>query len=80
MSSVLSDPRIDELVQPAIAGTYIDLTQLPKELRPVVKQEVTRALRRYAGRVNRDPRQEVADFVQDVFTMLLANDLHVLRS
>ncbi|PRQ06678.1 RNA polymerase sigma factor SigD [Enhygromyxa salina] len=51
-----------------------------RRLLPVLQAEVGYALIRDARSEGRDPRQEVRDFVQEVFISLLADDGRVLRS
>lgn len=56
------------------------LAELMEELRPSVRREVTSSLRQHALQAGRDANLEVADFVQEVFLDLLADDARVLRS
>ncbi len=53
---------------------------LVQRLLPVVQTEVGYALLRGARIESRDPRQEVKDFVQEVFVSLLAKDGKTLRA
>jgi RNA polymerase sigma factor (sigma-70 family) len=53
---------------------------LVSRLLPVVQTEVGYALLRGARVESRDPRQEIRDFVQDVFVSLLAKDGKTLRA
>lgn len=53
---------------------------LVSRLLPVVQTEVGFALLRGARVESRDPRQEVRDFVQEVFVSLLAKDGKTLRA
>lgn len=53
---------------------------LVERLLPVIQAEVGYALLRRAGVEGRDPRQEVRDFVQEVFIQLLSRDGRALRA
>lgn len=56
------------------------IAELMEELRPSVQREVASSLRQHALQAGRDANLEVADFVQEVFIGLLADDARVLRS
>ena len=69
----------DEL-QATLIGDQPRLANLMDELRPSVQREVASSLRLHAQQAGRDAHQEVADFVQEVFIGLLADDARVLRT
>jgi RNA polymerase sigma-70 factor (ECF subfamily) len=64
----------------ALDGDRQAMTTLVQRLLPVVQTEVGFVLLRGARVESRDPRQEVRDFVQEVFLSLLADRGKVLRS
>ena len=64
----------------ALDGDRQALQALVEHLIPVVQAEVGYALMRGATIESRDPRQEVRDFVQEIFVALLAKQGKVLRS
>lgn len=74
---VVDDPR---QVVAALEGDRQALAGLVEGLLPVVQAEVGYALLREARSECRDPRQEIRDFVQEVFIALLADRGKVLRS
>ena len=67
-------------IDSALSGDRAGMQQLVKRLLPVVQAEVGFALMRGAAIESRDARQEVRDFVQEVFVQLLAKEGKVLRS
>lgn len=64
----------------ALDGDRRSMEQLVQRLLPVIQTEVGFALLRGARIEGRDPREEVRDFVQEVFVQLLAKQGKVLRS
>ena len=64
----------------ALDGDRRSMDQLVQRLLPVVQAEVGFALMRGARVEGRDPREEIRDFVQEVFVQLLAKQGKVLRS
>ncbi|MCA9637663.1 MAG: sigma-70 family RNA polymerase sigma factor [Myxococcales bacterium] len=66
-------------VRRALEGDRAALTQLCRELLPVIKVEVGVALMRWARSTRRDPRQDVDDFSQNVLLHLLADGGKLLR-
>lgn len=69
------------LVRRAVGGDADALRALVHLLRPVVQTEVAWSLQRFAPRGRgRDPRQETADLVQEVFLALLENDARILSA
>ena len=69
-----------EQIDSALSGDRAGMQRLVEGLLPVVQTEVGYALMRGAAIESRDPRQEVRDFVQEVFVQLLAKQGKVLRS
>jgi RNA polymerase sigma-70 factor (ECF subfamily) len=69
-----------EDLQAALVGDQAGIADLIFDLRSSVQREVASSLRRHAGQAGRDANQEVADFVQEVFVGLLADDARVLRA
>ena len=69
------------LVEGALAGDAHAMRELVSFLRPFVQAEVAWTLRRFApkGR-NRDPRQETADMVQEVFLALFDHRGRILSA
>ena len=67
-------------IESALAGDRAGMQALVKRLLPIIQAEVGFALMRGAAIESRDPRQEVRDFVQEVFVQLLAKEGKVLRS
>ncbi len=69
------------LVNGAVAGDPKALSRLIDLLTPLVQVRVARILlRRSAGNAQHDIRQDVEDFVQEVFIQLFADGAKVLRS
>lgn len=68
------------LIRDAIAGDPKAMRALVELLTPVIQTEVSFAIRRRAIPARRDGRQDVADFVQEVFLELLANNGRTLLS
>src|SRR5215208_3506308 len=70
------------LVRDALAGDQTALTRLVAVLTPIIQARVARTLlaRRSQCAGDRNVRQEVEDFTQDIFLSLFARDAHVLRS
>lgn len=66
-------------IRRACKGERRALATLVDTLLPVIKVEVAIALRRKASVQDRDARQEVDDFVQDVMVYLLVDEGRVLR-
>ncbi len=64
----------------ALEGDRQAMQALVQRVLPVVQTEVGYALLRGARAPSRDPRQEVRDFVQEVFVSLLAKDGKTLRA
>jgi RNA polymerase sigma factor (sigma-70 family) len=64
----------------ALDGDRRAMQALVSRLLPVVQSEVGFVLLRGARVESRDPRQEVRDFVQEVFVALLAKDGRTLRA
>lgn len=64
----------------ALEGDRHAMQALVSRLMPVVQTEVGFALLRGARVESRDPRQEIRDFVQEVFVSLLAKDGRTLRA
>ncbi|MFV8755249.1 RNA polymerase sigma factor [Nannocystaceae bacterium ST9] len=64
----------------ALGGDREAMQALVERLMPVVQAEVGHALLRGARVDSRDPRQEIADFVQEVFVLLLGGGGKTLRS
>lgn len=81
MGLVVQAHRERALVEGALAGDAAHMRELVALLRPFVQVEVAWTLRRFApaGR-NRDPRQETADMVQEVFLALFDRDGRILRA
>ena len=70
-----------EELERALEGHGPTLQQLIDALTPVIQARVARVLlRRSSGAGNRDVRQEVEDFCQEVFVSLFAEGGRVLRS
>lgn len=70
-----------EELERALEGHGPTLRQLIDALTPVIQVRVARVLlRRSSGAGNRDVRQEVEDFCQEVFVSLFADSGRVLRS
>lgn len=63
----------------ALAGDRASMRVLIARLQPLIHAEVAAALARHARSHVADPRQEVRDFVQDIFLHLLAHDARTLR-
>ncbi|MFO7568106.1 MAG: hypothetical protein R6X02_36030 [Enhygromyxa sp.] len=86
----MHDPRCDRAdedrrlspqdVARALDGDRRAMQALVSRLLPVVQTEVGYALLRGARVESRDPRQEVRDFVQEVFVVLLAKGGKTLRA
>jgi RNA polymerase sigma-70 factor (ECF subfamily) len=79
----LNDLRpVPELLSAALAGDAASVRGLIQLLSPVVHARVARALTRSGSgrKQGRDLRQDVEDFVQEVFTALFADGARVLRS
>src|SRR5690348_16540813 len=77
------DPRENaNLVAEALRGDPLALRSLIDRLLPVVQHRVARALHRAgaASRQNRDLRQEVEDFTQEVLAALFEDHARRLRS
>ena len=68
------------LIRDAIAGDSRAMRALVELLSPVIQTEVSFAIRRRAIPARRDGRQDIADFVQEVFLELLANEGRTLLS
>lgn len=66
-------------IQRACSGDRAALEQLIEELKPVIRVEVTIAVRRRASANVRDGHQEIDDLVHDVLLHLLERGGHVLR-
>ncbi|KIG15292.1 hypothetical protein DB30_05719 [Enhygromyxa salina] len=64
----------------ALDGDRPAMQTLVERLLPIVQAEVGYALARGARAESRDARQEIADFVQEVFVGLLERDGKVLRT
>lgn len=69
-----------DLVREAIAGSRPAFGEIVAELTPVIHARVARLLVRYRGDASWDPRQEVRDFVQQVFVALFEDDARVFRT
>lgn len=71
-----------QLLQAALAGEGEATRALVEHLAPIVHARVARSLLRSppGRRQNRDLRQEIEDFVQEVFAALLAKRARLLRS
>lgn len=69
-----------EQVARALDGDREAMQALVQHLLPVVQTEVGYSLLRGARVESRDPRQEVRDFVQEVFVSLLSDRGKVLRT
>lgn len=67
------------LVRRAIDNDPAALAQLVERLTPVIHLRVARVLR-LRVRHRRSSRQEVEDFVQEIFTFILSDDRRALRS
>ncbi len=67
-------------IERALGGDRQAKNALVAYLEPVIQIEVGRALRPAARLDGRNWRQEMLDLVQDVFVVLFADDLKVLRS
>jgi RNA polymerase sigma factor (sigma-70 family) len=81
--AAVNEPRPgSELLSGALAGDAAATRGLIELLGPVVHARVVRALLRSGSgrKQGRDLRQEIEDFVQEVFTALLADRGRVLRS
>lgn len=80
-SNATLDPSNIALVRRAIEGDAAAMRALVRVLRPAVQAEVAWTLQRFAphGR-GRDPRQELADMVQEVFLSFIENDGRILRA
>ncbi len=63
----------------ALDGEEPALTELVKNLRPVVHARVARRLLRYSGASPKEIRQQVEDLTQEVFLALFADGARVLR-
>lgn len=72
------DPDLD-LIERAKGGDREAVSQLIDRLAPVIQIRVAHILRLRARR-QRSTRQEVADFVQEVFTSLFASDWRALSA
>lgn len=68
-----------DLVREAMAGSRPAFGEIVAELTPVIHARVARLLVRYRGGASWDPRQEVLDFVQQVFVALFEDDARVFR-
>lgn len=64
----------------ALGGDRQAMQALVERLVPVVQAEVGHALLRAARADGRDPRQDIADFVQEVFVVLLGGGGKTLRA
>ncbi len=64
----------------ALGGDRQALQALVERLVPVVQAEVGHTLVRAARADSRDPRQDIADFVQEVFVVLLGDGGKTLRA
>lgn len=68
------------LVDAALSGDATSMGALARALRPAIQAEITSVLARSRGSARgRDLRQEVDDFVQEVWANLFANDARELR-
>lgn len=81
---IVQAPRGYDIAPPllgsALEGDAAALGELARALRPVIQSEVVRVLSRSRGSARgRDLRQEVDDFVQEVWLGLFANDARELR-
>ncbi len=74
----LSEPEVT--LARALGGDADAVRDLVAALTPVVQARAVRALSRSGRGRGRDPRQELADLVQDVLLMLFRNDGQVLRT
>jgi RNA polymerase sigma-70 factor (ECF subfamily) len=75
-------PPSDDLarVARALEGDAASVRALVASFTPVLQARAARALIRRGGGQGRDPRQELADLVQEVFLVLFRDDGRVLRS
>jgi RNA polymerase sigma factor (sigma-70 family) len=69
-----------ELLQRALSGDECALRAVIVSMTPVVRARVTRVLGRNMGFGHAQFAQEVADFTQEVFMALFANDANVLHA
>ncbi len=67
------------LLTAALAGDRPALAALARDLLPVIRLEVRAALHRRARLHQRDPEQDLADFVQEVWVVLLVDHGRLLR-
>jgi RNA polymerase sigma-70 factor (ECF subfamily) len=68
------------MIRDALAGDSKAMRALVDLLSPVIQIEVAFAIRRRAVPARRDARQDIADFVQEVFLELLAHEGRTLLS
>jgi len=73
------DRGSNEWVDQALRGDAHPRRELIERLLVVVRSEVARVLRGYADRCHRDPRQDIADFVQETLLELFDHDGRELR-
>ncbi len=73
--------REPELIERALSGDAHAMQELVSLLRPQIQAEVAWTLQRFAPRGrHRDPHQETADMVQEVFLSLFDHDGRILRA
>ncbi|MFI5302749.1 MAG: RNA polymerase sigma factor [Polyangiales bacterium] len=72
--------RVGEQLARALEGDGAAVRAFVATHTPVIQARAARSLMRRGGARDRDPRQELADLVQEVFIVLFRDDGRVLRS